>query len=314
MPAVTKRVFLTGASGFIGAHVVRQLTAHGHSVAVLQRAEATGQRLEQYTSKLCFLKTEGNNIRSLEQDLIAWAPDCFMHLGWGGVGNLHRNDSDLQLKNVQFSVQLANLCVAVGATHFIGAGSQAEYGPKHGLITEDLCPAPTTLYGAAKLSAAMLTQRICELAGVQHAWLRVFSTYGPGDNPDWLLPTLIRQLLQGTRPQLTACEQTWDYLHVADAAAAFVAVLESCAAGVFNLASGQEVPLRSVVEITRNLVSPQAELGFGEVPYRPDQVMRMQVCTGRLRAATGFTPTIALSDGLRELVETMKQHLVVTSC
>jgi UDP-glucose 4-epimerase len=313
VPAVKKRVFLTGASGFIGAHVARQLTQNGHKVAVLLRTEAPGHRLEELSSTLSFIRTHGSDIRSLESELRAWAPDCMLHLGWGGVGNRHRNDCAVQLENVQYSVSLANLCAAVGAKQFIGAGSQAEYGPRNCLITEDLCPSPTTLYGAAKLSAALLTQRICDLAGVRHAWLRVFSTYGPGDDPDWMLPALIRQLLQRKRPQLTACEQTWDYLHVTDAAAAFVAAVESSVEGICNLASGREVQLRSVVEMVRDLVDPDAKLGIGEIPYRPDQVMRMQVCTARLSMQTGFTPSVSLQDGLRHLVESMRQNFVAVS-
>ncbi|MFM7164339.1 MAG: hypothetical protein ACKO3T_03760, partial [Planctomycetaceae bacterium] len=68
------------------------------------------------------------------------------------------------------------------------------------------------------------------------------------------------------------------------------------------LASGIERPLRQIIELVRDLVDPTAELGFGEVPYRPDQVMRMQVSVARLAAAARFSPHVDLAEGLKQLV------------
>lgn len=307
-----KRAFVTGASGFIGAAVVRRLLTQGWDVAVLQRGSSFGQRLHGLEPRLRAIISQGDTVAGFAAELREWQPAAVFHLGWAGVGNVHRNDAALQLGNVQFACELASVCADCGVQHFIGAGSQAEYGPKRSLITESECPAPTTLYGAAKLSTCVLTQRICELAGVGHAWLRIFSTYGPGDNPDWLLPGLIRQLLAGQRPSLTACEQTWDYLHVDDAAAAFEAVAARSANGIFNLASGVELPLRQVIEMVRDLVNPQGELGFGEVAYRPDQVMRMQVCVQRLRQLAGWRGVRSLGEGLGEMVSAARLDLAAS--
>lgn len=297
-----KRAFVTGASGFIGAAVVRCLLSRGWEVAFLQRDEVLGQRLQGLQSQLVAIRSSSESVAGFAQQVCEWRPDAVFHLGWAGVGSVHRNDAALQLGNVRFACDLAGLCAECGVQHFLGAGSQAEYGPIDSRITETECPAPTTLYGAAKLSACVMTQRICALAGVRHSWLRIFSTYGPGDNPDWMLPSLIRQLRAGQRPGLTACEQTWDYLHVDDAAAAFEAVAGCAATGIFNLASGVEIPLRQVIETVRDLVNPEAELGFGEVPYRPDQVMRMQVCVDRLRQLTPWNWRKNLSEGLAETI------------
>ena len=305
-----KRAFVTGASGFIGAAVVRRLLSQGWDVAVLQRGSSLGQRLHGLEPRLRAIASGGDNVAGFAGQLREWQPQAVFHLGWAGVGNVHRNDAALQLGNVQFACELATVCAGCGVQHFIGAGSQAEYGPKRVLITESECATPTTLYGAAKLSACVLTQRICELAGLRHAWLRIFSTYGLGDNPDWLLPSLIRQLLAGQRPSLTACEQTWDYLHVDDAAAAFEAVAACSATGIFNLASGVELPLRQVIEMVRDLVNPQGELGFGEVAYRPDQVMRMQVCVNSLKLQTGWNCCINIIDGLSKLISTTKNSVI----
>jgi nucleoside-diphosphate-sugar epimerase len=111
-------------------------------------------------------------------------------------------------------------------------------------------------------------------------------------------------------PKLTAGEQLWDYLHVSDAARAFVAVAQHRAEGVFNLGSGEAPSLRSTIEHIRDLVSPGAALGFGQVPYRNDQVMRLQAVNSKLRQCTDWQPMVSLNDGLQETVTwfTQKQN------
>lgn len=295
-----KRVFVTGASGFIGAALVKRLVAQDISVAVLQSGQKPGRRLAAIAEKLRFFERANSTTESLRHSLREWAPDTVFHLGWSGVSNVDRNDAALQSANVAFTVELAQLCVECGVEQFVGAGSQAEYGKKDSQIAETECPAPTTLYGAAKLASCFLSERICELQGVRHAWLRIFSTYGPDDNPDWMLPTLIRKLSAGERPPLTLGEQQWDYLYVGDAAAAFAAAAAGRIRGIYNLGSGEAVSLRALIEAVRDKIDPTLELGFGELPYRPDQVMHLQANIEKLKATSGWSPEVSLSDGIAE--------------
>ena len=293
-----KRAFVTGATGFIGASLVKCLLAGGVEVAVLKRAVMPGRRLAACYAKLHEIPSVSDKTDDLGAALYRWAPDTVFHLGWGGVGNQHRNDAALQYANVEFAIRLAELCVAAGVEHFIGAGSQAEYGPKTQAVRETELTSPTTMYGAAKLAACVMTERVCALQGVKHSWLRVFSTYGPDDNPEWLIPTLIRKLAIGDRPNLTAGAQLWDYLYVDDAAAAFAAVGRFRAGGIYNLGSGKAISLRSVIERIRDQINPRLPLGFGDIPYREDQVMHLEACVDKLKASTDWLPNVSLEDGL----------------
>ena len=129
-------------------------------------------------------------------------------------------------------------------------------------------------------------------------WLRLFSCYGPDDNPLWLVPYLIARLLRGERPRLTAAEQVWDYLYVDDVATAVIGALDTGACGIFNLGSGEARPLREIIVKIRDAIDPALALGFGEVPYRPDQVMHLEADIGAFSAATGWRPTISLDQGI----------------
>jgi nucleoside-diphosphate-sugar epimerase len=145
-------------------------------------------------------------------------------------------------------------------------------------------------------------ERAAVAAGRPYAWLRLFSSYGPDDDPSWLIPYLVRTLLAGEKPRLTRAEQVWDYIHVADAAAAIIATLDAGVTGIFNLGSGEARPLRGIVEFLRDAIDPSLPLGFGEVAYRPDQVMHLESDVGALRAATGWAPRVPLEQGLAEVI------------
>ena len=225
-------------------------------------------------------------------------PETLVHVAWAGVAGGDRNDLR-QIANIAATASLLEEAIAAGATSFVGFGSQAEYG-RQGRKTDEKAPTePTTLYGHSKLAACRVTEAMCRLREVRHAWLRVFSVYGPRDNAHWLIPSLIAKLQAGQVVDLTACEQIWDFLYIDDAAEAATAVVENpSASGVFNLGSGTGYPLRDVVSLLRDIVRPGGELGFGRIPYRPDQVMHLQADIARLRGATGWNPAVELKAGL----------------
>jgi UDP-glucose 4-epimerase len=110
-------------------------------------------------------------------------------------------------------------------------------------------------------------------------------------------------LLRGECPQVTAGEQLWDYIFAADAAAAVALVSDHTqATGVFNLGSGSTATVRSIIEKVRNLIDPRLPVGFGEVPYRPDQVMHLEADISRL-TALGWRPRVSLADGVARTVD-----------
>ncbi len=110
-------------------------------------------------------------------------------------------------------------------------------------------------------------------------------------------------MLAGRRPCTTLGTQKWDWLHVDDVARAIISVAATpTAGGVLNLGSGCAVPVRWAVERIRDFAAPGMELTFGEIPFRPDQVMHMQADISRLTQATGWAPSIPIAEGLASTV------------
>lgn len=292
------RIFVTGATGFLGSYVAEDLLAQGHDVAVLLRPGARPWRLAAILDRLSVIEGTLDDQAALGDGLHCFAPDAVVHMAWRGVSNSERNSRE-QACNIVDAVDLVDLAADVGATIFVGAGSQAEYGPYDRAIAESDVPRPTTLYGIAKLASGLMVERRCAERKLRVAWLRIFSTYGPKDGEAWLIPSLIRTLRAGGHMALTACEQRWGFLHARDAAAAVRLVLASPAAhGIYNLGSPDAPQLRDTVRRLRELIGT-GELGLGEVPYRPDQVMVLAADVTRLEAL-GWRPMVGLDQGLRE--------------
>jgi UDP-glucose 4-epimerase len=295
------RILVTGATGFLGSYLVADLLGRGHEVAVLLRPGRDPWRLADLMERLTVISGSLDDVGALATPLAAFRPQALAHLAWDGVGNAARNAPD-QARNIPATLDLLDVAARAGARVFVGTGSQAEYGPCDHPIREEDAALPTTLYGHAKLAAGLMAARLAALREIRFAWLRVFSTYGPRDNPGWLIQDLIGKLRRGERMALTAGEQRWGFLHARDAASAFRLVLETdSATGVYNLGSPDAPPLKETILTLRDLVNPDAVLGFGDVPYRSDQVMLLQADIGRL-AGLGWEPRVSLSEGLKETV------------
>jgi UDP-glucose 4-epimerase len=302
------RAFVTGASGFIGAAVARRLVAEGIPTAVLLRPTSDPWRLGDTLPSVTVIEGSFYEPAGYEAALADFAPDTVFHLAWHGVGRKRRDDPEQVRINVLGTIDLFLAAVRAGARSFIAAGSQAEYGPSDQRIAEGHPTRPASLYGAAKLATLTLLERLAVTHAIRLAWLRVFSVYGPDDDEGTLVSLLTRQLLAGERPAVTAGTQAWDYLHVDDAAAAFLAVGNTAASGVFNVGAGVAPPLRDTIALLRNLIDPALEIGFGEVPLGPSAVTWLEPDVSRLQAATGWSPKVPLEEGLQTTIERQKQR------
>ncbi len=296
------RLFITGASGFVGAATLRAALEAGHEVSAPVRPGSTAWRLIPMKGRFTWIDADLRESEVLARALNASRPDAVIHLAWSGVSNSARFDRSQVTHNIAASCALFEAAAAAGCKRFIGIGSQGEYGPLDKRAREDDLPMPTTLYGAAKLSTFHLTRQLASQSGMQFAWLRLFSAFGPRDNDGWLIPTLIREMLAGRRPKTTLGTQSWDWLYIDDVAEAILAMAASQAEGVFNLGSGRPVKVRYVVETIRDITARGLELVFGEIPFRPDQVMHMEADITRIMAATGWRPRISIEDGLSRTV------------
>ena len=295
------KLLVTGAGGFVGAAIVRAALAAGHDVVATGRSAAPA-RLAGTTAS--YYAVDLSDYAAVDAMVDAVRPDIIIHSAWEGVSGAARA-GDIQFANIEHCNHLVDATIRIGARKFVGIGSQAEYGRFDRLISEDDLPNPTMIYGVAKLAAYHFGRQRAADVGVDFAWLRLFSPYGPGDNGNWLIPSLIAQMAAGIPPKMTMGAQRWDYLFIDDCADAILAAAVSDASGVFNLCSGEATRVRDIAEAIRDQVAPRLDLTFGEIPYGPAQIMHLQGDRTRLSAATGWVPQVGLEEGLARTINAM---------
>lgn len=295
------RVVLTGATGFIGSYVLDELLKSNYSVLIILRKSSNTWRIHHHFKRCDVLELESNDFDSLplKNTLQNYKPQALIHLAWDGVINEKRNHHSQWEENIKQSQLIGQTAIEAGISILIGIGSQAEYGPSNNSINENTLPKPTTLYGVAKLTVFHLFNSLCQLHNIRFVWCRIFSCYGPKDDPRWFIPGLILKLLRNETPSLTEGTQVWNYTYVTDVAKAIITSLtHSNAHGIFNLASPESVSVRSIAIKIRDMINPMLELGFGQIPFRSDQVMRMEANTEKLQSIMGWVPEITLEKGL----------------
>ena len=291
---------VTGPTGAIGAALCRELLRAGAVVYAVARPGSA--RLSSLPPGVRAVSCALPDMAALP-GLIPGPVDAFFHLAWAGTTGPARDDMSAQAANIAFALDAVRAAKALGCRVFVGAGSQAEYGRVDAPLRADTPCFPETGYGMAKLCAGQMTRAECAKLGLRHVWARVLSVYGPCDGDGSMLSRLIDTLLDGGRPPLTAGEQLWDYLYADDAAKALRLLAERGGDGqVYPLGSGEVRPLRAFAEAARDAVDPALPLGFGEVPYGPRQVMRLEADIGALARDTGFRPETSFETGIAETV------------
>ena len=293
------RVLVTGASGFVGRHVVDRLSERGDEVV----ATGSGDRELEARRGVRWHQVDLLNPEAGAALVARERPTHLVHLAWFSKPGANWTS----LENVRWaeaSLGLLRAFHAAGGERAVFAGTCAEYDWSYGLCSEVRTPTdPASLYGAAKDGLRRVALAAAQEGGIGLAWARIFFLYGRHEHPQRLVPAIALPLLRGEPAPCSEGLQMRDYLHVADAAAALTELLHSPVTGPVNIGSG--VPLR-----VRDLVA-----GIGDRLGRPDLVRYGALGDGgagaaplvvadpaRLRDEVGWRPQIGLAEGLDDVV------------
>lgn len=303
-----KNLLITGATGMIGSAIVEEALKQNYKITCLVRSDSNRISNIPKSDKV---KVVDCNINQYNEIELTEKYDVFFHLAWLKPFGNDRDNVELQLKNVQYTLDAVNLAKRAGCTVFIGAGSQAEYGVQTVDLTPNLPVNPESGYGIAKYTAGKLANMLCQQLEIRFNWLRILSVYGKNDNSYTLISYVIRELKAGKSPELTKCEQMWDYLHCDDAARAFLAVAEKGVNGKFYpLGSGQGRRLSEYLEEIKAIINPDVELGFGKKEYYPHQPMHLVADESELSFDTGWKPKLNFIEGIEKNMDYNVQNSV----
>ena len=295
------RYAITGPTGVIGSEIVSMALAEGHEVLAVVRPGSSRLGNLPAHKDLKVIECELSAYGSLDIDEKC---DVFIHLGWENTLNGQRDDVRTQVDNIRYSLDAVELAHRWGASVFIGAGSQAEYGHSDEDLSPDTPTRPTSGYGIAKCAAGRLCALRCGQLGMRFCWVRILSVFGTNDSKSTLIGYLLDSFSEGRVPELTRCEQVWDYLYAKDAARAFLLISDKGRDGAtYVLGSGSRRTLKEYVLALRDTVGSTQEPEFGKKPYYAHQAMRLCADISKLTEDTGFVPEYSFEDGIRDILK-----------
>lgn len=295
------RIIVTGATGCVGSAIVRRALAKGLEVTCI--VHQGSKRLSNLPPSEKIRIVEGNlsNYGSLD---LPEHYDAFIHMAWEKTFGASRDDAEVQTRNIQYTLDACHLAKRCGCQVFVGAGSQAEYGIQSVDLTPDLPVNPKSGYGIAKYAAGKLSAMLCKNLGIRQNWVRILSVYGPHDGENTLISYVIRELKAGRSPELTKCEQIWDYLYADDAADAILAVAEKGTDGKeYPLGSGKGRKLSDYIEIIRHMINPSIGVRYGAKEYYPHQPMHLVADITDLTKDTHWKPSYSFTEGLKTFAD-----------
>lgn len=304
-----KTAIITGATGMIGIALIGRLLDEGYEVIAITRPESN--RAGNIPANSCVHvialgMSDYSNLASEVRSAGINKADMFFHLAWDGTYGDSRNDMDIQTANIKAALEALRAASELGCAVFLGAGSQAEYGRvDDGVKISGVLPCrPENGYGIAKLCAGQMTRVEAKRLGIKHIWTRILSVYGPYDGMQTMVMSGISKMASGQKASYTKGEQIWDYIYCKDAAKAiYLAALNGSEGAIYPIGSGNPRMLRDYITAIRDAVDPSLEIGFGEVPYYPGQVMYLCADISDLESDTGFVPEYTFERGIRETVE-----------
>lgn len=295
------KVVVTGATGFIGSALCVELLNAGHTVAAVVRPNSSRKDNLPYGVNVIGLPLSRLNELKGQYDL-------FYHLAWNGADGEKRNDFEIQQKNIKYTVEAIRAAKRCGCGKFVGAGSQAEYGVVKNACIEETTPQPFMMYGVMKLSAYYIGKIIADQECISFVWPRIYSVYGPNQNTGTLLSYLFHALKKGEVPQLSSCENLWDYMYVTDCTYALRLLGEKKEAkGIYNVSAGEVRFLKDYVKEVRDLIAPNISLNFNARKNDENKTFCLYPNISKLKKL-GFERKISFLQGIKKIMEIEKRN------
>lgn len=301
-------ILVTGATGFIGPHLVGRLVTAAARVACLVLSEVEQRALPVgVTSHVADLR----DAAAVQAVVQAVQPALVFHLAAVGVTEFGVDPITAIRVNVEGTLNLLTALEGTGYRRFLFAGTSHEYGGNPPPFREDQPFAPANVYAASKSAAWLFCQMYQRARGWPVVGVRPFGVYGPGQRPPAFLPALILSALRGHDFPMTGGEQVRDLIYVEDVVEgmARAATTPGVEGQVFNLCSGEGVSLAELARRVVALMGHPIRVSLGALPYRRGEIWHMVGDNARAQETLDWQPTVSLDEGLRRTIAWCDRYL-----
>ena len=301
-----KKVIVTGANGFVGSALVKELVKNDVEVLAMDMPGCNGNL--PVCDKVKFLPLALDNISTLKDLINDRDFDCFYHFAWAGSAGAARADMKLQLQNAQWTIDCLRAAKEVGCKKFVAAGSIMEHETMAAAFASGNKPGLGYIYGSGKLVAHTMAMSVAADIGIDLVWAEITNAYGVGELSPRMVNTTIRKVIKGEEPQFTAGTQNYDFVYIDDVAKAFYLIGKN--GKPFNeylIGSSNAKPLKEFLLEMKAAIAPDLNFVFGDIQFTGINLPLEKYDCSKTEKDTGFKAQISFGEGCRRTMEWLKQ-------
>lgn len=292
------RAVVTGATGFVGSWLVKELLANGDKVVLLVRNESKVPNEIKNNAGAEVITCDLSGIKDLNKSIVGEA-DVFYHFAWNGTSGNLRADEKVQLSNVQYTVDAVRLAKELGAKRFVFAGSIMEYESIKFVSADGATPSLANIYSTAKLAADYMAKIYANSLGVEFINIIISNIYGAGEKSARFLNTTVLKLLNEKSIDLSEGKQLYDFIYVTDAVRAIrLAGINGKSNNNYYIGNKEQFPLREFVVQMKEILKSDAQLNFGAFKTTGNFLNFDEFDTSKIHNELGFEPEVSFHEGV----------------
>lgn len=303
-------ILVTGASGFVGACVVRELVARRQEVHILLRRDSRTWRLDDLRDRVVVHRGSLLDAEAIRAMVLEVRPRAVLHLAAHGAYERQSDAPTILQTNILGTHHLLAAAAEAGVEVLVNTGSSSEYGFQAQPMRETDRLEPNSVYAVAKAAQTHLCRLLAGQGGMSVVTFRLFSVYGPWEEPTRLVPTILRRAGAGLPLEMVHPETARDFVFVDDVVEALLDFprLASLSGEVINLGTGRETTLREFVATVKDLLGSSSPVCWGAFPARHWDSNRWVADPGKAKHLIGWEPRHTLAEGLARTAAWMERE------
>jgi nucleoside-diphosphate-sugar epimerase len=300
-----EKVFITGASGFIGSNLTRRSLDKGAEVFINIRKTSDIWRIRDILDEVNIIPVDITEYDKLKDSLKEIRPDIIFHTATYGGSGEQKNTEKIVETNIIGTVNLVRSCRDINVNLFVNTGSSSEYGIKDTAMTESCLLEPVTEYGASKAAATLYCQTIAVTENLPIVTLRLFSPYGRYEQKSRLVPSVVLAVLQKINPRIASRQFVRDFIFIDDVLDAYEAVIDikNTSGKIFNIGSGQQHSVGETVDLIIGLIGNAVTYEIGMPQVWKNEPLFWQADIQRAKSELDWEPKYSLGKGLAATID-----------
>lgn len=296
-----KNILITGGTGFIGRNLIEKLKEDYNLIVIGRKEINESSGYKYYKYDVAKLQDIDNVFKNEKIDQV-------IHLATYYTPFHKEEDISIMIDtNVKGINNILELALLYKVEKVINTGSCFEYGNRNEILKEKDIVKPWNLYATTKILAEDIINYYCK-KGLNAITLRLFPPFGIWDNPNKLIPFVIKSALKNKEIPLTFGEQKWDYTYSKDIAEAYRLALQTTIKGheIINISNNNPISLKEIVEKIIKYTYSKSKVLFGAVPYRENEIMYLHGDNSKAKEILKWSPKYTFDKALRETIEFFK--------